>query len=126
MALTSRPVTTIMKYESELRCLLNSKIAGETVSEITRPRFVRVNNLKVVMDRLWRHLKSDGFTEVTYRRESTDYAQFVEMASNLRATEFMRDYHIDCVLLFAPKTHFYDHPLYLDSLVKYHHHLLLF
>ena len=119
MALLSRPVKTIMKYERELRGLLHSKNVGETVTEITRPRFVRVNNIKVVMtDRLWQHLKFDGFTEVTYRRDSTDYAQFVDMASNLRATEFMRDYHIDCVLLFAPKTHFYDHPLYLESLVE--------
>lgn len=122
MALNYRPVMTIMKYEEELRCLLNSKNDGETVSEKIRPRFVRVNSLKVVMmDRLLGHLKSDGFNEVTYRRESTDYSQFVEMASNLRATEFMRDYHVDCVLLFAPKTHFYDHPLYLESMDKCHH-----
>ena len=116
MACLFRPVKTVMKYESELRRSLIPKNGARMVTEKLRPRSVRVNNLKVgMMGRLCQHLKSDGFTEVTYERDSTDYAQFVEMASNLQASEFMRDYHIDGLLLFAPKTHFYDHPLYLES-----------
>ena len=115
-----------MMYEKELRGLLKSKDGGKTVAEITRPRFVRVNRLKVVMmDRLYRHLISDGFSEVTYNKDCTDYKQFVEMASNLKSSEFMRDYHIESGLLFAPKTHFYDHPLYLESFFKLHHRCLL-
>ena len=105
-----------MKYESQLRGSLIPKNGANKVTEKLRPRSVRVNNLKVaMMGRLCQHLKSDGFTEVLYQRESTNYTQFVEMASNLQASEFMRDYHIDGLLLFAPKTHFYDHPLYLES-----------
>ena len=116
MASSFRPVQTILKYEKELRAAMNTKVEENSAIDVARPRFVRVNNLKVkAIERLLQHLKSDGFTEITYDRESTDYTRFVEMASNLTAGQFMRDLHIGCVLVFAAKTHFYDHPLYLES-----------
>ena len=116
MASSPRPVKTVLKYEKELRAAMNSKAEDKAAVEVARPRFVRVNHLKVkVIERLLQYLKSDGFTEITYDIERTDCTRFVEMASNLQAGQFMRDLHIDGVLVFAAKTHFYDHPLYLES-----------
>lgn len=109
----SRPVTTIIKYEEKLKEFVQDE--GEIEAEVPRPRFVRINTLKVRMKRILQHLKAEGFVEVMYGRKCTTYAEFLECVGTLKPREFISDYHLDNLLVFAPKTHFYDHPLYLDG-----------
>ncbi len=113
----SRPVTTVMKYEKALKKYFDAapSDSAEQDRTDTYPRYVRVNTLKVRTKRVLKHLKSEGFVELTYSQETTSYAEFLGMAGAAKKGEFLVDYHIPDLLLFAPKTHFYDHPLYLDG-----------
>ena len=111
----SRPEETLRKYESELLKCISGPVQEKPGS--TLPRYVRVNALKATLELVTQQLVSEGFVEVVYDRKRTSYDEFLDLIDNLANRQFLLDYHIDNLLVFPPKTHFYDNPLYKDGMI---------
>jgi hypothetical protein len=58
-------------------------------------------------------LKREGYK---LKPTSCNYQEFIKHIESLNEFEFMLDFHMPTYLLvFPPKTQFYDHPLYQDG-----------
>jgi putative methyltransferase len=110
----SRPVQTLLAYESDLR---RGAAATDFVDKafFVKPRFARVNTLKSRLGAVCRQLKHEGLSEAIYDKASTTYADFLAIVRELKSDQFVVDYHVPQLLVFAPGTSFYDHPLYTDG-----------
>ena len=69
---------------------------------VEKPRYVRVNTLKISLDEAVDYLVKEGWNEVS----SVD---------ELTSDDFCRDDTVENLLVFAPKQTFHKHPLYLDG-----------
>lgn len=103
----SKPVQTILKYQEVLVESLNSEGFEETknLTQTTwRPRYVRVNTLKQSVDAVIQY-----FIKRTWKLLSVpdDYPAYLEhIKLNLKEGYFIRDYHMQDVILFPYGTVF--------------------
>ena len=112
----SKPILTLLRYQSTLEKSFHSEknVNGKDEIEHTKfARYVRVNLLKTTLDLVLTHFKREGLT----LKDTPDaYDEFCKEVVNLKEDEFMIDFHLkDYLLIFPPKTQFYDYPLYLDG-----------
>ena len=109
----SKPVKTILKYQDKLKGIIENKNFMAPSRDVKNPRYVRVNLLKTTMDLILTNFKREGFVLKT---KPIDYEKFLDEIKSLNEFEFMLDFHMpNYLLVFPSKTHFYNHPLYLDG-----------
>ncbi|KAK9891044.1 hypothetical protein WA026_013372 [Henosepilachna vigintioctopunctata] len=115
----SKPVKTILEYEKLLKIFLSNctDIKRDILKHnIMKPRYARVNTLKISVEEAVNNFRDEGWTLVKYFNDS-DYDGFLEKLSNLESNEFMIDIHIPELLIFPPKTEFYNHEAYKSKMV---------
>ena len=103
------------KYEADLLALISGPVQEKPGASL--PRYVRVNTLRGNLKRVTKHFQAEGFLEVVYDRKKQSYDEFLELVQKLTGEQYLLDYHIDNLLIFPPKTHFYDHALYKDGMI---------
>nr|CAH7750779.1 unnamed protein product [Callosobruchus chinensis] len=86
----------------------------ETVS--TKPKYVRVNTLKKTVEEAIEAFSDEGWFLIKHS-DKNDYNGFIEKVIALKDGEFMVDMHIPSLLIFPPRTHFYNHPAYKNGTV---------
>ncbi|TRY63701.1 hypothetical protein TCAL_03610 [Tigriopus californicus] len=113
----SRPVQTILTYEAAIRRfqlppLTDSVVERKRLTRI-RPRYVRINRLLAPdTGTVMRQIQADGFSLMSQVSLSQTYEQFLSRVRDLQPGQFILDYHIPDLLVFAPGSQFHDHPLY--------------
>lgn len=113
----NRPVQTILNYKKRLLKRLQTE-STEKGKKPSLPRYVRVNTLKTTAKRAAEAFKSlDGFHEVTYDRDAVSYPEFLGLVRDLSEGEFLADYHVNDLLIFAPGTVFFEHPMYREGAI---------
>lgn len=75
-----------------------------------KPRFVRVNTLKLAVNEAVDAFRDEGW--ILRRYMGDNYQEFLEQVNNLSESEFMVDLHVDDLLIFPPRTQFYKHVAY--------------
>ena len=110
----SRPVKTIQHYQKRLQSAVKND-QQKSKSQVANPRYARVNLLKTNLREVLRTLAADDFYEVKYDIESTTYKEYLSLVKSLEVGQFVVDYHIENLLVFATGTHFYDYHLYLNG-----------
>ncbi|CAG7822388.1 unnamed protein product [Allacma fusca] len=107
----AKPILTVLKYKEamEKASLKFSRKPSnleekDTTIMVEKPRYVRVNTLKMTVDDAVEHLLNEGWIEKPY-----------DTTGELTVTDFSRDDVVDNLLVFAPKQTFYKHPLYLNG-----------
>ncbi|XP_063965571.1 28S rRNA (cytosine-C(5))-methyltransferase-like [Lytechinus pictus] len=100
-------------------------LPSQVKDEVSIPRYVRVNLLKTSMDDVIAAFIKAGYTCVMTREEVKEERRnatpqyisnlCVDVSQSLGEYEFAVDFHIDDVLVFASRTDFHNHPLYLDG-----------
>lgn len=78
------------------------------------PRYVRVNLIKTSMDEVINSFLNEGWTLLPM---PTDFSSFKEVCQNLEENQFVRDFHLDDLLVFPTHTDFHDYKLVQDSRV---------
>ncbi|XP_044265060.1 28S rRNA (cytosine-C(5))-methyltransferase [Tribolium madens] len=111
----SKPVQTILAYEQVLKAHL-SDVSDDVkgVEQVEKPRYVRVNTLKITTNEAVERFRDEGWILKQYT-ESENYLGFLDAVSNLDSNEFMIDFHIPYLLIFPPKTEFYQHAAYKNG-----------
>ncbi|XP_044744520.1 putative methyltransferase NSUN7 [Coccinella septempunctata] len=110
----SKPIETILSYEEILKTLLKDCVSLEQPilkHNITKPRYVRVNTLKITLEEAVTNFRQEGWIFVPFFNKS-DYEGFQNRLNLLKPDEFMKDIHIPELLIFPPKTEFYQHEAY--------------
>ncbi|EFA10277.1 28S rRNA (cytosine-C(5))-methyltransferase [Tribolium castaneum] len=111
----SKPVQTILAYEQVLKAHLSDVSDDvEEVEQVEKPRYVRVNTLKITVNEAIEGFREEGWVLKRYT-DSENYLGFLEAVSNLGSNEFMVDLHIPYLLIFPPKTEFYQHAAYKNG-----------
>lgn len=78
-----------------------------------KPRYVRINKLKLSINEAIQAFIDDGWFLKKYTDKN--YEGFLNEISQLRPGEFMFDLHVPDLLIFPPKTQFYEHPAYKNG-----------
>ncbi|VEN48827.1 unnamed protein product [Callosobruchus maculatus] len=109
---------TIKGYEQIFKAHLSDSIEvpvkDETVS--TKPKYVRVNALKKTVEEAIEAFTDEGWHLIRHS-DKNDYNGFIEKVAALKGGEFMVDMHVPSLLIFPPRTHFYNHPAYKNGTV---------
>ncbi|XP_014243590.1 probable 28S rRNA (cytosine-C(5))-methyltransferase [Cimex lectularius] len=91
----------VYKYKKRLRELGS----GMKVENKAIPRYVRINLLKTNLEPALSQLKEKGFLQLETPKELNG---FYEKLKNLKEKEFMLDFHVPALLVFHPKTKFFN------------------
>ncbi|KAI8520750.1 putative 28S rRNA (cytosine-C(5))-methyltransferase [Branchiostoma belcheri] len=87
----------------------NEDLLPDTIkSQVSLPRYVRVNTLKVTVEDAIERLKQAGFSVV----EKPSVENFSHTIRNLESGQFVQDPHIPALLVFPLGTGFHDNQLY--------------
>lgn len=78
------------------------------------PRYVRVNLIKTSVDEVVNSFVDEGWTLL---HVPTDFSSFKEVCQNLEENQFLRDFHLDDLLVFPAHTDFHDSRLVQDGRV---------
>lgn len=73
---------------------------------------MRINTLLTNIDEAINAFCDDGWNLLP---KCNNYSLHLEAVSNLDTENFIQDFHIPEVLIFAPGTKFHDHPGYLNG-----------
>ncbi|KAJ8022151.1 putative 28S rRNA (cytosine-C(5))-methyltransferase [Holothuria leucospilota] len=97
---------------------------GIMVKEDPMPRWARVNLLKNTYKEVEEELINEGFTCIMRRQEveklvedkdaETISTMMIDYINSLKQGQFMADFHLPDVLVFAPRTHLFEHYLYKE------------
>lgn len=79
-----------------------------------KPRYVRVNTLKITLNDAIEKFQDDGWTLVKFFQKD-NYTEFINQITKLEENEFMVDIHIPNLLIFPTGTTFYNHPAYKNG-----------
>lgn len=115
----SKPVATINRYKEEFRQLLITSQGSVMTSQDhkkkkKKPRYVRINRLKChVPERTIASLKSQGFKQLDY--DTSDYEAFLHLVNSMEKKSFVKDFHLDDLLVFGPGTEFHAYQMYQDG-----------
>lgn len=72
---------------------------------------MRVNTLSITTEEAIQNFQDEDWV-LTKSLDKNDYDGFLQKISTLEESEFMIDIHIPNLLIFPPKTEFYNHPAY--------------
>jgi len=76
----------------------------ETYSEVKKPRYVRVNTIKIDVPTVVDYLLEEGWIQ----QENISY-------NDLTVNDFVIDDFVESLLVFKHGTELHNHPLYLDG-----------
>jgi putative methyltransferase len=112
----SKPVKTILAYEQILKAHLSdvSYNDDKEVEQVDKPRYVRINTLKISVNEAVEEFRNEGWILKRYA-DVDDYLGFLNAVSSLGPEEFMIDLHVPYLLIFPPKTEFHKHPAYKNG-----------
>nr|XP_023030251.1 probable 28S rRNA (cytosine-C(5))-methyltransferase [Leptinotarsa decemlineata] len=114
----SKPESTVRAYEQIFKAHLSDDKTNS--SEIIdaqvklKPRYVRVNSLALTLNEAVEGFRDEGWIMSKFLDKS-DYQGFLNKISSLNEDEFLVDIHIPNLLIFPPKTQFYNHPAYKNG-----------
>ncbi|XP_068082524.1 28S rRNA (cytosine-C(5))-methyltransferase isoform X2 [Anabrus simplex] len=116
----SKPVKSVLKYETTFRKLLSSHHfqVGQIQfmgSEIGFPRSVRINSLVMTLSEAVEHFISNGWVYV--QKQPKNYEEFLCSVKHLGQNEFISDFHISDMLIFAPETNLVEDELYKNGAI---------
>ncbi|XP_035687583.1 28S rRNA (cytosine-C(5))-methyltransferase-like isoform X2 [Branchiostoma floridae] len=87
----------------------NEDLLPDTVkSQVSLPRYVRVNTLKISVEEAIEKLKKAGFSLA----DKPSVENFGNTIRDLETGQFVQDPHIPALLVFPPETGFHDNQLY--------------
>ncbi|XP_065209778.1 28S rRNA (cytosine-C(5))-methyltransferase [Planococcus citri] len=112
----SKPVQTIMKYKEILASAVESDklIDDEQCLQTSwRPRYVRINTIQHRPDAVINYFKKNAWTMLRTPETYVDYIELIK--SNLKDAKFIRDYHMEEVLLFPFGTVFAENNMYRNG-----------
>lgn len=78
-----------------------------------KPRYIRINTLRLSAADAVRYFQDLGWNLV--RCTAGSYNDFLKQVEKLGQYDFMPDYHVKVVFVFAPDTVFYDCELYHNN-----------
>ncbi|XP_046740778.1 28S rRNA (cytosine-C(5))-methyltransferase [Diprion similis] len=110
-----KPVLTVLAYEKSLKDELKNTESFENPEnklKVEKPRYVRVNTLSMSVEEAIESFKEEGWRQL---HRSKDYAEFIEAVSKLSGMAFIQDIHVPELLIFPPKTQFYNHAGYTSG-----------
>ncbi|KAG5883733.1 hypothetical protein JTB14_024234 [Gonioctena quinquepunctata] len=114
----SKPESTVRAYEQIFKAHLSDDNTNTTesidVQASSKPRYVRVNSLSLTLNEAIEGFRDEGWTLSKFL-DKTDYQGFLNKISSLNEDEFLVDIHIPNLLIFPPKTQFYNHPAYKNG-----------
>ncbi|CAG9829845.1 unnamed protein product [Diabrotica balteata] len=112
----SKPENTIRAYEQIFKAhLSDSKVKEiEHKENDNKPRYVRINTLISNLTEAVESFREEGWVLNRFLNKN-DYKGFLETVSSLKGREFMIDIHVPNLLVFPPKTEFYQHPAYKNG-----------
>ncbi|XP_065156024.1 28S rRNA (cytosine-C(5))-methyltransferase [Atheta coriaria] len=113
LASECRPVKTVLAYEQIFQAHSSDIKDGfqePLIQKVCKPRFVRVNTLKLAVNEAVDAFRDEGW--ILRRYMGDNYQEFLEQVNNLSESEFMVDLHVDDLLIFPPRTQFYKHVAY--------------
>ncbi|KAJ8946948.1 hypothetical protein NQ314_008749 [Rhamnusium bicolor] len=79
-----------------------------------KPRYVRVNTLSLSLNEAVDGFRDEGWN-LCKSQDKTNYKEFLNKITSLAEDEFLIDIHIPNLLIFPPKTEFYNHPAYKNG-----------
>lgn len=80
---------------------------------VFRPRFVRVNTIRISVNEVIDSWIDDGWNQILY--DNTSYEAYLEALSSLDKFDFINDFHIKELFAFAPKTEFHSTQFYQNG-----------
>ncbi|KAK7790244.1 hypothetical protein R5R35_001046 [Gryllus longicercus] len=104
----STPVTLTLEHEKALRQAVEEASIPVVLTEEKPLRYIRINTLLVTINGTIQRLIDDGWQ---LKDTPENYELFIKCASKLGDTQFMKDYHLDDVLIFPPKSDMHEHKL---------------
>ncbi|KAI4503501.1 hypothetical protein M0802_001723 [Mischocyttarus mexicanus] len=112
----SKPIQTILNYESRLRDALKNVDSDVAIPQktVSKPRYVRVNTLLLSVQEAIENFQYEGWSLLL---EYTDYSSYLKLISNLSEPYFTKDYHVPELLVFPHGTSFFNHPSYTNGKV---------
>ncbi|XP_011644194.1 probable 28S rRNA (cytosine-C(5))-methyltransferase [Pogonomyrmex barbatus] len=112
----SKPVLTILAYESKLREEFKSFERIETTivrtEKVQRPRYVRVNTLLLSVEEAISNFQEEGWRLLP---KSITYSSYLQSLSRLSKPYFIQDLHVPEVLVFPSSTLFHQHSGYQNG-----------
>ncbi|GLV35856.1 Nop2/Sun-like domain containing protein 5 [Carabus blaptoides fortunei] len=112
-----KPFQTILSYKTQFTDILNTLQDVEqqdTTRKVRKPRYVRINTLKLQIADAIEIFRNEGWTLLKCG-DNSDYAAFLATVSALSEDQFIIDIHVKEVLVFPPNTEFYQHYLYING-----------
>ncbi|KAK8749779.1 hypothetical protein OTU49_015538, partial [Cherax quadricarinatus] len=112
-----KPILTLLKYEGKIRSFAGSNFSRHSshVMKDNCPRYVRVNTLKTSLSNVQYQLDNNGWSLQEYDPTQVTYSDFLKFIQELGESTYLRDYHVDELLIFPPKTPFWDNFLYTNN-----------
>ncbi|KAI9468894.1 MAG: williams-Beuren syndrome critical region protein 20 copy A [Benjaminiella poitrasii] len=102
----SRLKAELVKIKVKRGAVSNDDLVSQKVKDaVLIPRYVRVNEHKVSVDKAIEKFQKEGYTLI----------DFSEKLAELKQKEFCVDAHLNDMLIFHPKTDFHAHPLYVSG-----------
>ncbi|KAJ8920273.1 hypothetical protein NQ315_011934 [Exocentrus adspersus] len=116
---SSKPEQTVLAYEQIFKAHISdipitSNDERPDKQGDFKPRYVRVNTLYMTLNEAVDGFRDEGWTlnKVTDKK---DYKGFLDGITSLGDEEFSLDIHIPSLLIFPPKTQFYNHAAYKNG-----------
>uniref|UniRef100_T1IJD3 SAM-dependent MTase RsmB/NOP-type domain-containing protein n=1 Tax=Strigamia maritima TaxID=126957 RepID=T1IJD3_STRMM len=103
----SKPVLKILENKKELEKGLKRVLKNKCVEDLSTTVYIRINTLKTSMDDFVYYLEQQEYSEIYYGPETT-YEEYIKLVKSLEIGSFLRDFHMDHLLVFPPRTSFYD------------------
>ncbi|XP_077283877.1 uncharacterized protein LOC143909659 isoform X2 [Arctopsyche grandis] len=110
----SKPFKIVNHFYEEYKDFCISLSARKpSVKKVTKPRYIRVNTLKLNTTDAIQNFRNEGWNFV--RCTSGSYDDYLRQLENLGEYDFITDYHVKVVFAFPSKTSFFNHEAYINS-----------
>lgn len=79
-----------------------------------KPRYVRINTLKITVDEAINNFYNEGYTLLP---QSKNYEEFLAKLQELTEFTYIQDFHISELFAFAPGTQFHNYDGYISGAI---------
>ncbi|CAB3234630.1 unnamed protein product [Arctia plantaginis] len=109
----SKPEQTLLAYKEQIEHFPIKHPELFDFKGPRRPRYVRVNTLKLCIEEFISWFEYEGYEFVPCTIGT--YNDYLSQVRNLTESQFLQDYHIKSIFVFHTDTKFYDHELYTNG-----------